>query len=201
MPPCPSERLSVIPSVAEESKRYFGFAQYDNNETCRFAQYDGRRFVIQSTLLSFRARFCHSIRPSVIPSAVEESKRYFDCAQYDNNETCNSAQYDNNETCNSAQYDNNATRHFAEYDGRHAPHNCTKSAHDSTMKYTTYICCAILILFGLGAAVFALTGFNLLLFCCAGNVILYRALLSLAGVSALWLLFWLIAFRPAQFLN
>lgn len=69
------------------------------------------------------------------------------------------------------------------------------------MKYTTYICCAILILFGLGAAVFALTGFNLLLFLCAGNVLIYRAILSLTGVGALWLLFWLIAFRPAQFLN
>lgn len=69
------------------------------------------------------------------------------------------------------------------------------------MKLTTYLCCALLILFGLGAAVFALTGFNALLFLCAGNVIVYRALLSLAGVSALWLLFWLIAFRPAEFLN
>ena len=69
------------------------------------------------------------------------------------------------------------------------------------MKLTTYLACAILILFGIGACVFALTGFNLLLFCCAGNTYVYRALLSLAGVAALWLLFWLIAFRPAEFLN
>ena len=69
------------------------------------------------------------------------------------------------------------------------------------MKITTYICCAILILFGLFACVFALTGFNVLLFLTAGNVLIYRSLLSLAGIAALWLLFWLIVFRPAEFLN
>ena len=74
-------------------------------------------------------------------------------------------------------------------------------AHGNCMKITTYICCAILILFGLFACVFALTGFNVLLFLTAGNVLIYRSLLSLAGIAALWLLFWLIVFRPAEFLN
>lgn len=69
------------------------------------------------------------------------------------------------------------------------------------MKLTTYLCCSVLILFGILASVYALTGFNVLLFCCGGNQIIYRSLLSLSGVGALWLLFWLIAFRPAQFLN
>lgn len=66
------------------------------------------------------------------------------------------------------------------------------------MKLTTLICCSILIVYGLFAAVYALFGFDLLLFLTAGNVYVYRALLSLAGVGALWLLFWLIAFRPTR---
>lgn len=66
------------------------------------------------------------------------------------------------------------------------------------MKLTTLLCCAILIAFGLGAAVYALFGFDLLLFVCAGNPYAYRALLSLAGIGAAWLLFWLIAFRPTR---
>ncbi len=64
------------------------------------------------------------------------------------------------------------------------------------MKHTTIICCAFLIAYGLGACIYALTGFNLLFFVCAGNLVVYRSLLSLAGVGALWLLLWLIAFRP-----
>ena len=69
------------------------------------------------------------------------------------------------------------------------------------MKYTTWIFCGILILFGLFASVYALTGFDALLFLCFGNFYLYRALLSLAGIGSLWLLFWLVAFRPTKFLS
>ena len=69
------------------------------------------------------------------------------------------------------------------------------------MKLTTWICSGILILFGLLATAFALSGFNLLLFFCAGNTIVYRSLLSIAGVAALWLLYWLIAFRPTKFVS
>lgn len=69
------------------------------------------------------------------------------------------------------------------------------------MKITTLLCCSLLIAFGLFAAVYALSGFDLLLFFCGGNVYVCRALLSLAGVGALWLLFWLIAFRPTKFLS
>ncbi len=66
------------------------------------------------------------------------------------------------------------------------------------MKLTTLLCCGILVLFGVLAAVYALSGFDLLLFLCAGNLYAFRAFLSLAGVAALWLLFWLIAFRPTK---
>ena len=69
------------------------------------------------------------------------------------------------------------------------------------MKLTTWIACGILIFFGLCATVFALSGFNLLLFMCAGNIIVYRSILSITGVAALWLLYWLIAFRPTKFVS
>ncbi len=69
------------------------------------------------------------------------------------------------------------------------------------MKLTTIICAGLLIAFGLGACLYALTGFNLLLFLCAQNIVVYRCVLSLAGVCALWLVFWLIAFRPLRHLS
>lgn len=69
------------------------------------------------------------------------------------------------------------------------------------MKLTTIICSAILIAFGIFATVYAFSGFNLLLFLCVENFYVFRALLSLAGVAALWLLFWLIAFRPLRYLS
>ncbi len=69
------------------------------------------------------------------------------------------------------------------------------------MKYTTLIFCSLLIVFGIFASVYALTGFDLLWAVTAGNRIAYRAVLSLSGAAALWLLFWLIAFRPTKFLS
>lgn len=69
------------------------------------------------------------------------------------------------------------------------------------MKLTTILCCSLLALFGLFACVYALSGFDLLLFLCAGNAIAFRAVLSLAGIAAGWLIFWLIAFRPTRFLS
>lgn len=69
------------------------------------------------------------------------------------------------------------------------------------MKYTTWIMCGILIFFGILASVYALTGADLLMYLCFGNSYTYRAVLSLSGVAALWLLFWLVAFRPTKFLS
>lgn len=66
------------------------------------------------------------------------------------------------------------------------------------MKLTTLIFCALLILLGISASIYAFFGFDLLLFLSAGNTILYRALLSIAGIASGWLLFWLIAFRPTK---
>lgn len=69
------------------------------------------------------------------------------------------------------------------------------------MKLTTWISCGLLIFFGICPTVFALTNFNLLLFLCASNAIIYRAILSLAGVAALWLFYWLVAFRPTKYVS
>ncbi len=69
------------------------------------------------------------------------------------------------------------------------------------MKLTTIFCCTLLIVFGLGACLWALTGIDVLRLVTSGNLPLYRALLSLAGIGALWLLFWLIAFRPTRSLR
>ena len=69
------------------------------------------------------------------------------------------------------------------------------------MRITTLICCGFLILFGLGATFYALFGVDLLALVTAGNRYLFRALLSLAGVGALWLLFFLIAFKPFKILS
>ena len=73
--------------------------------------------------------------------------------------------------------------------------------HTVGMKLTTHVCCFLLIFFGLCAAVYALTGFPLLYFLCFSNATVFRAVLSLAGVAAGWLLFWLIAFRPTAQLS
>lgn len=66
------------------------------------------------------------------------------------------------------------------------------------MKLTTLLCCGILIVFGICAAVYALSGINVPALAVRGNAAAYRSLLSLAGVAALWLLFWLTAFRPTR---
>lgn len=69
------------------------------------------------------------------------------------------------------------------------------------MKITTILCCTYLVLGGIAAAVWALTGTDVVRALCFGSLTAYRVLFSLAGVAALWLLFWLIAFRPLKFLS
>lgn len=69
------------------------------------------------------------------------------------------------------------------------------------MKLTTHLLCGVLIAFGLLSAAGALAGVDLLFLLAFRNAYVYRAMLSLAGVAALWLLFWLIAFRPTKFLS
>ncbi len=64
------------------------------------------------------------------------------------------------------------------------------------MKVSCIVCGSLLIAFGICAAVYALFSFDLLLFLCFGNEMLYRVAHALQAVAAAWLAFWLIAFRP-----
>lgn len=64
------------------------------------------------------------------------------------------------------------------------------------MKITAYLCIANLIALGICAAVYAFSGFNLLLFLSFGNVTGYRCFLGICGVSALFSTYALIAFKP-----
>lgn len=73
-----------------------------------------------------------------------------------------------------------------------------RSAQTACMKLTTILLCTVLIVYGLGACLYALTGIDVLALVSAGNTVVYRSFLSLAGVAALWLFFWLIAFRPTR---
>ena len=64
------------------------------------------------------------------------------------------------------------------------------------MKLTCYFCVANLVILGICGGVFALTGFNLLDFICFGNELAYRSFLAICGVSALFTVYSLIAFKP-----
>lgn len=64
------------------------------------------------------------------------------------------------------------------------------------MKLTCYFCVALLIISCICGGVYALTGFNLLLFCCFENTLAYRIFLAISGVAALFTVYSLIAFKP-----
>ena len=64
------------------------------------------------------------------------------------------------------------------------------------MKFTCYLCVAILIFLGICGGVYAFTQFNLLLFLCLKSDILYRSNLAIGGVAALYTVYSLIAFKP-----
>lgn len=64
------------------------------------------------------------------------------------------------------------------------------------MKYTCYICVINLVILGICAAVYAFSGFNLLLFLSFYNAVAYRCFLAICGVSALFCVYSLIVFKP-----
>lgn len=64
------------------------------------------------------------------------------------------------------------------------------------MKATSLLFLIYLIAIGIDLCIFALTSFDPLLWICFQNKIVYRVLLSVAGIAALWMIFWLIAFKP-----
>lgn len=64
------------------------------------------------------------------------------------------------------------------------------------MRLTCILCVIILVTLGIFAAVYAFTGFNLLYFLCLGSDVIYRSYLAICGVSALFTIFALLAFKP-----
>ena len=64
------------------------------------------------------------------------------------------------------------------------------------MKFTCYLCVANLVLLGVCGGVFAVSGFDLLLFLCFKNAVLYKCFLAICGVSALFCVYSLIVFKP-----
>ena len=64
------------------------------------------------------------------------------------------------------------------------------------MKFTCYLCAANLVILGICAGVFAFTGFDVLRFLSFGITPLYRGFYSVCGVSAVFLIYALIVFKP-----
>ena len=64
------------------------------------------------------------------------------------------------------------------------------------MKLTCYLCVAMLIALGICGGIYAFSGFNLLYFVCFKNVLIYRCLLSVIFVAALFTVYALFTFRP-----
>lgn len=69
-------------------------------------------------------------------------------------------------------------------------------AHTSIMKFTCVLCVAILIALGICGGVYALSGFNLLYLLCFRSTVVYRCVLSVGGVYALFNIYSLIVFKP-----
>lgn len=64
------------------------------------------------------------------------------------------------------------------------------------MKFTSYLCVSMLVLLGVCGGVFAFTGFNLLLFLCMNEQFIYRTVLAVSAVAALYTFYAMIAFKP-----
>lgn len=64
------------------------------------------------------------------------------------------------------------------------------------MKLTCITCVLLLVTLGICSAVYAFTGFNLLYFMCFKIDFAYRSFLAVCGVSALFTVYSLIAFKP-----
>lgn len=64
------------------------------------------------------------------------------------------------------------------------------------MKLTSITCVVLLIALGICSAVYAFSGYDLLYFLCFKSVAVYRSFLAVCGVSALYTVYALIAFKP-----
>jgi len=64
------------------------------------------------------------------------------------------------------------------------------------MKLTCYLCVANLVILGILGGVYALSGVNLLQILSFGITVIPRVYLAICGVSALFTIYSLIAFKP-----
>ena len=69
------------------------------------------------------------------------------------------------------------------------------------MKASAYICSFILIFIALCGGVYAFSGVNALLFLCFNIVTLERVILALGAVSALFMLYAILFFKPFKALR
>ena len=64
------------------------------------------------------------------------------------------------------------------------------------MRLSCNLCIIILIILGICGGVYAFSGFNLLLFLCFYSPTVYRSILAVGMVSALFTVYALLIFRP-----
>ena len=64
------------------------------------------------------------------------------------------------------------------------------------MRLSCNLCLFILIFLAICGGVFAFSGFNLLLFLCFFNSVIYRSMLAIGLVSALFTVYALLVFKP-----
>ena len=64
------------------------------------------------------------------------------------------------------------------------------------MRLTCNLCILILVFLGICGGVFAFSGFNLLLFLCFYSAMIYRIILAIGLVSALFTVYSLLVFKP-----
>ncbi len=68
--------------------------------------------------------------------------------------------------------------------------------HTSGMRLSCDLCIIIVALIAICGGIYAFSGFNILLFLCFGNSVIYRSALASGLVAALFSLYSLIVFRP-----
>lgn len=64
------------------------------------------------------------------------------------------------------------------------------------MRLSCNLCLAFLVLVGICGGVYAFSGFNLLLFICFNSVVVFRSILAISFVSALFTVYALLVFKP-----
>lgn len=72
----------------------------------------------------------------------------------------------------------------------------SKKAHTSGMRLTCILCTLNLVILGICGGVYAFSGFNFLLFLCFYNAVAMRSFLAVCSVSALFVIYAMLVFKP-----